>query len=571
MAGSAPAASRTPCECANYLRHTPCSFRNPCILADRQGKIKLVIKKILKQPLFWIFILALFLRTYKLSSFPVGFHADEVRVGWNALSILKTGKDDRGKALALYYNTFGDFRPTGIFYLTIPSIAIFGRSEFAVRFPSAFLGALTVFPLFLFAKELLKKKNLALSAGFLLAINPWHISTSRATSEVVMALFFTLWGLTFFLKKKYFYSLLFLVVSYFFYHSIRALAPMFAFAMIVKNKIITKPAIIIFLLLSLVTCLLSLNKDARARFSQVSIFNDLDVKYELSRMPFEEGPNKVFVARFWHNKPSVYVRRFVNEYAKYFSSDFFLVSERAKPTRYQTVGIGLITYMELILFIAGLVAIAKKNYSILPLILLLLAPIPASLTTEDAPNLHRALFMVPFITIIGAYGLDYIKTFALPVRQVGFFFLIFNFIFFLHMYFVHSKVHLPLYRNVGAKELAVYLNKVQKDYDRIILTNIPDDPYPWIAYFTGQNPKIFNRDAVTREKGVWQTQNLLFTGQRCPSRDAFTNPDVKRLLVVDAEGCATESNLKDRTDIKLEKIFRPDESEVYNLWSKVVP
>ena len=138
------------------------------------------------------------------------------------------------------------------------------------------------------------------------------------------------------------------------------------------------------------------------------------------------------------------------------------------------------------------------------------------------------------------------------------------------MYFVHNKVHLPLYRNVGAKELALYLNEVQDSYDKIILTNIPDDPYPWIAYFTGQDPESFNKDAIQRERGVWTHDNFIFTGQRCPSRDAFEKPDVKRLLVVDAEGCATESNLKNRKDvIILQRILRPDESEVYTLWSRV--
>ncbi len=138
------------------------------------------------------------------------------------------------------------------------------------------------------------------------------------------------------------------------------------------------------------------------------------------------------------------------------------------------------------------------------------------------------------------------------------------------MYFVHNKVHLPLYRNVGAKELALYLNKVQKNYDKIILTNIPDDPYPWIAFFTGRDPKVFNKDAIQRDKGVWTSENFVFTGQRCPSRDAFVKPDVKRLLVVDAEGCATESNLLKRPDVKLiKKILRPDESEVYNIWGRI--
>ena len=102
------------------------------------------------------------------------------------------------------------------------------------------------------------------------------------------------------------------------------------------------------------------------------------------------------------------------------------------------------------------------------------------------------------------------------------------------------------------------------------MTNIPDDPYPWIAYFTGRDPKAFNQDAVKRISGVWTHKNFVFTGQRCPSRDAFEKPEVKRLLVVDAEGCATESNLKSREDVEISRrVLRPDESEVYIFWSRI--
>lgn len=542
--------------------------------------------------LLLIFLLALFLRTFRLSTFPFGFHADEARVGWNALSILKTGKDDRGKAFALYYNTFGDFRPTGIFYLTIPSIALFGRTEFAVRFPSALFGALTIFPLYLLTNLISGKKkngnwpfNIGHLASFLLAINPWHLSVSRATSEVIISLFFALWGLYFFVKginqkfvKSFVISFSLLVISYFFYHSIRLSAPLFVGTIIVyywkeiKKSNLVKISLLTLGSLVLFTLVFTSNKEARGRFSQVSIFSDLDVAYELSRMPFEEGPNKVFIARLFHNKVSTYTRRFINEYTKYFSSNFFLVSTEARPTRYQTVGVGLLTYVEFALLIAGLVAIAQKKAVSLPLILFLIAPVPAALTTEDAPNLHRALFMIPFLMIIEAYGFSLLsEKFKTPMLHTTYYILLFlslNSVFYLHMYYVHSKVHLPLYRNVGAKELALYLNKVQKDYDKIILTNIPDDPYPWIAFFTGRDPKIFNKDAISREKGTWTSENFIFTGQRCPSRDAFEKPDVKRLLVVDADACASESKLKSRSDVKiLETIRRPDESEVYTLWA----
>src|SRR5258708_5472397 len=100
-----------------------------------------------------IFIFALFLRVYRLDTFPLGFHVDEAKVAWEALSILKTGRDDHGNLLAVHYNSFGDYRPTGIFYTTIPFIILLGRNIFAVRFSSALFGALTVFPIYLLANE----------------------------------------------------------------------------------------------------------------------------------------------------------------------------------------------------------------------------------------------------------------------------------------------------------------------------------------------------------------------------------------------------------------------------------
>lgn len=541
-----------------------------------------------------VFLLALILRIYSLGDFPVGFHADEARVGWNAYSILKTGEDDRGNKLALYYNTFGDYRPTGIFYLAIPAILVFGNTEFAVRLPSALLGALTVFVIYFLTREVLIRlddkgklkdysSSVALVAAFLFAVSPWHINTSRSTSEVVIAMFFALAGLYLLIRflntperKLFVYSFLSLIVSYFFYHSVRILIPLFVGVIAIYYWKIVRPQLRkiltgAFIALSLTTFIFALNPEARGRFTQVSIFNDLDVAYELSKMPYEEGPGQIFIARLFHNKPTVYARKFINEYVKYFSADF-LIGETGKPARYKTVGIGVVTYVELFLLVFGFIAVAQKKFSTLPLLFLLVASLPAALTTEDSPNLHRSLFMVPFISIIGAYGifsLTLIKNWGKLISRSVFALLVLNFIFYIHMYYVHDKVHAPLYRNVGAKELALKLNGLQDKYEKIILTNIPDDPYPWIAFFTLRDPATFNKDAIKREHGVWATENFVFTGQRCPSRDAFKSPDVDRLLVVDADGCASASNLVGKQGIDMSQIIRSDGTEAYTLWSTI--
>src|SRR3989344_1369248 len=91
-----------------------------------------------------IFLFALALRTVNLGDHPSGLTWDEAGLGYNAYSILKTGRDEFGTFLPIVFKSFGDYKPGIYVYLTVPSVAIFGLTEFAVRFPSALFGALAV-------------------------------------------------------------------------------------------------------------------------------------------------------------------------------------------------------------------------------------------------------------------------------------------------------------------------------------------------------------------------------------------------------------------------------------------
>lgn len=324
--------------------------------------------------------------------------------------------------------------------------------------------------------------------------------------------------------------------------------------------------------------LFSTTSEAKKRLSQVSIWKDVDINYELERVSQEEEhPLKSIKLLLFHNKPFVYARRFINEYSTYLSADFLVVSLSARPYRYITPGVGLLTFVEAIFFLFGLIQIIKGKENALPLILLFISPIPAAVTTEDAPNLHRAFFMVLFVAIIGAYGFNFlskVRIFKKKVVTAVSVLLVLNFIYFLHMYFVHSKLHKPLYlnvnldassyRNVGNKELAYKLEELKGKYEKIIVSNSPDNPYPWYAFFTGKDPQTFNEFALKRENGSWNYENIVFSEVRCPSDKSFTEPNPKRLLVIDSGLCPYESKIKDGMPADVvDKITRPDGSLVY--------
>src|SRR5947207_11844011 len=109
-----------------------------------------------------ILLAALFLRIYKIDSNPPGLTPDEASLGYNAYSILKTGKDEYGTFLPIIFKSFGDYKPGLYVYLDVPFVALGGLNEVTTRLPSVFAGVFTVYLVYLIVKELFKDDRLAL-------------------------------------------------------------------------------------------------------------------------------------------------------------------------------------------------------------------------------------------------------------------------------------------------------------------------------------------------------------------------------------------------------------------------
>ena len=192
-----------------------------------------------------ILILGFFLRTVVLARFPAGFSPDEAAQGYTAYSILKTGKDEWGVRLPLTPRSFGDYKPPLQTYLMIPSIAVLGLNELAVRLPNAILGTLAILAVFLLAKELFKDTTfgepLSLMSAFLLAVSPWQMSFSRGAFEANLITFFMSIGCWFFLKglKKSNYLPLagvFLGLNLFTCHAAKLLTPLLVIILVVWGR-----------------------------------------------------------------------------------------------------------------------------------------------------------------------------------------------------------------------------------------------------------------------------------------------------------------------------------------------
>ncbi len=500
-----------------------------------------------------IFALALGVRLILLDRFPIGFHVDEAKVGWNAFSILKTGKDDLGNKFALYYNTFGDYRPTGIFYITIPSILLFGLNIFAVRFPSAIFGALTVFPVYFLSLHFFnlykQKKNTtaALFSALFIALSPWHLFVSRATSEGIISLFFALCALLLFIqflhsnKKQYFATGISLsLISMLFYHAVRPLMPLLLFAVYFYfwryiSTQTKKYGFLFCILVSIITTLFLLSPSSRGRLSQVTVTKYQDTVLGTHTSKFEL-PTQI-----------------KNEYEKYLGLEF-LNGDSPKPYRYRVFGVGLVSFATIVFFASGVAFVAKRKVSSITLFLFLLSPIPAAVTGEDAPNLHRALFMMPFIALIAGYGAFHLFKGSYLKKIFGILFLLWfisSSIFSLVTYFTSGSQDAAPYRNTATEVVTQFVIQNESKYHTIVLTNKPDSFYSWYAFFSNKSPKVFNAFAQTRVKGDWEYKNITFTDNKCPIADVLNNKKLTgKLLVVDAPRCDIEGIQKSHPEVK---------------------
>ncbi len=455
--------------------------------------------------LIGIFILSLALRLFSLNTVPFGLHTDELFAGYVGKYLLLHGQDIYGNVLPLYINKFGDFRPVGIFLLSGLSVTLFGANEFAIRLPTALIGALSIFPLFLVTKQLFNNEKIGLVSALVLGLLPWHIILSRTTSEAVIGIFIILCALYFMLlftksgKIKFIFIAIILgLTTYLFYHSFRIILPLLFLPLflMVEGKKLKQIALISFTIIAGITFLAISTKEGSGRLNQVVFYKNTIPLNTIEFLNNGEGNNNVLLARIFHNKPIIYGRYFINQYLSYFSPDF-LFNNKGLPTRYALPEQGALYYIFAPLLVLALIFFHKypnknKNAWIV-FYLLAISILPAAVTYEDTPNLSRSAVMIIPLAILAAFGLvaayeniknnNFRKIFITLFSVI----LIIETIYFWHMYIVHEKTYFPFYRNETNRALINYVKENKDKYQEIYMPSTDDLPVYFLFYTNNFN------------------------------------------------------------------------------------
>lgn len=467
--------------------------------------------------LLTIILLAAGLRFYKLGINPPGLYWDEAVFGYDAYSILKTAHDHHGQFLPLFFESFGDWKLPVYHYLLVPSIAIFGLTEFAIRFPSALLGTLTVIVFYFLVKTLMLHSRsevevaprshsgsefLAFFCALSLAISPWHVQFSRGGFESTAGLFFLVSGIYLFLigvNKSLVTAFCLFVLSMYSYHAYRIFTPLLVVALVllflsrIKDKTKLFPPLLISGILLIPLILFTFSPQGRARAISQSAFKAEEV--EARRIDYDQKSKKPlrFLSKYFFPEPVYYLYQSSKAYIDHFSP-VFLFTKGDQIGRHSQVDMGQIHIFEAILVITALFSLKTLNPDTkkLFLIMLILAPLAATIVLPT-PHAYRTLQMsVPlaFFSGLGAYILfTRVKSNLLKIVIVSA--SIYFFISYLHLLFVHYPAKFGRDWQEGYRQLVAKIEKYQQDFEKVYVTNIDQVPYIYLLFYQKYDPQKY--------------------------------------------------------------------------------
>jgi len=455
-----------------------------------------------------IILIGFVLRLVSIDTHPVGFTPDEASFGYDAYSLLKTGKDQWGESFPLVFRSFGDFKLPLYTYLTMPSVAAFGLSVFAVRLPNAILGSLAIVVVYLLSRRLFGTK-VGLMSSFLLAVSPWHIALSRGAFEANLTTFFLPTGILLFskgLKDAKYLALSGLIfgLNMFTYHTARILTPLIVLYLIIRNWTTIKGKVVSFLVVFGVFLL------GAAYFyivggSRLSSSGIFDLPFGDGRYLAQFVGEPSLIAKILYNRPVFVVDQFLKSYLSYFSPQFLFTQGAGEGTYGMVPGFGVVYLIEFI-FLAGFVVKTVRERSVN---WILISPIPAALTKGPGYAANRVAFMMPALQIASAVGAIYIsKKYLLKISVAILFVSLFLFI---EKYIVVEKVSQAPAMLYGRSEAVDYAVQNESQYKKIIVSRSLSEPQIYVAFFGKIDPAVYQIESQNWLR--YETVGLSFVDQ----------------------------------------------------------
>lgn len=469
------------------------------------------------------------LRLWQLGSIPSSPDWDEVALGYDAYSILHTGRDEFGIFLPAVLRSFEDYKPAFYAYLAIPSVAVFGLTTFAVRFPSAIMGIAAIIGMYFLIEELFNReitKNaerrqgivIGLLGAFLLAISPWHLQFSRVAFETNVGLTFNILVILFFLKglKRPWVLLLaafFAGLNLSVYQSERVFTPFLIVAMIIiyRKELFTlskkylAASIIVSVIVILPTVFFIVqNPTALQRVKETSIISQQPKVLIAKTLRLKDDiENHDLVGQVIDNRRVVYIKSIMSGYLAHFDPNWLFI--KGDGNRHHAPRMGLLFLFSLPFLLLGIYQLVfgkfEKKAKYVVFSWLLLSPIPASITFE-VPHAVRTMNMLPMLLVLTAVGLfvgyRYVcknRVLKIISLSIVLFLVSFNFVYFIDQYFVQQNYFHAYDWQYGYAQAIPQIEQLKRKYKKIVISDtIPmDKSYMFFLFYLQYPPQQYQQ------------------------------------------------------------------------------
>jgi len=531
--------------------------------------------------LLLITVLGFITRFYLLGKAPAGLYLDEAAQGYNAYSILETGKDEFGKSFPIVFRSFADFKTPVYIYLIVPLIPIFDLTPFTVRFPSFFFSVLTIPLLYFLIRKLSAPPAVAIICALMLAISPWHILFGRADFEANIALFFLLLAIYAFysaLRKPFLLILaaIFFVIAFSAYHAERIIVPLILLLFFLRyRRELLSPShrryfpagLILGLLLLLPTLSVMVSPGFLARASTLNIFTQVPSGH----LSWYQGPLASLINARWY----LSTKEFFALYLSYFSPrNLFFLGDYNPRTAFPDLAPFFTWQFPFYLYGFYRLVIEKKlgELRFLMLSLLLVSPFPAAITRDPFTTI-RALPMVIPLSFIVSLGLvrsyQVISPVFRKVALIGFgIVIIYSLVNLYSSAIVLNERFRAPYWDYGWQQVVDRLNTLDPKLP-VVIDNARAEPYSQILFFTKFNPEQYQRENFEVPLSAYYTdlsRNPIKKIGRITVRPITWEPDLieEQYLVGDAIAISRQQINENKMTL-VDEINYPDGTPAYRI------
>lgn len=462
--------------------------------------------------LFAILVVGATFRLPFLNTHMPSLYGDEIAIGYNAMSIVKTGHDEFGRFMPLQFESWGD-QKNPVYIYAVAFVQLFtGPTSASVRLPSAIAGLLAIY--FTYRLVLLLKlgEGAALFSALLLAVTPWHIHISRGGYEANLALTLGLGAVVYLLEKRLILSVIFLVLATYTYYTTKLFAVallLFTWLTIIwgqKRSTWAKPFLgywLSALALAIPLIYLALFANGQARFKAINIFADQTVSARVIRFRNFFDEPKSLLAKTLENRFTYHYQDFFTYYFDNFSGAFLFVSGDSN-VRYGLAGHGMLYLIDAPLIIAGLFLLYQKNRKAWLFLLgwLLLAPLPTALVGR-AYGL-RSLAMLPIPQVFAGYTLYqlYLWSKKTKIATLCYSLIIVLYLISVSIWTLRYVYEYPSYGRYWYDSTmleAIDFAKSREDkYDHIIITQSYGEESMYFAFYNQIDPRTYREAKANR-------------------------------------------------------------------------